>query len=118
MRRVEPSGPRALGGRGVARGPTLDRFWLRPAPVFERVGPLYPAGTFVSVLGRAVARRGRLSLYPVSVLAGPSGAPGYAEGWAALSEADVASVLGSLNDVPLLASYGKSLDGKLAPEAR
>ena len=102
--------------QGVARGPVVERFWLRPSPTFQRVGPLYPPGTLVTLLGRADRRSGRFGLYLVGVSVAPDGSPDRNVGWAALSAADIASVFGSRNDVALLRSYGKGFDGKVDPE--
>lgn len=114
MERIAEPGT-TVAGLGVAYGPVVERFWLRPTPTFNRVGPEYPPGTEVAIMERAELRRGRFGLYLVGVGIFFQGFPTVEFGWAALSEADVASVLGFRNDVDLLRTYGKSLDGKLDP---
>lgn len=100
---------------GIARGPVVERFWLRPTPTFRRTGPVYPPGTIVMLLGRAERKSGSFGLYMIGVSVAPDGSRDQNVGWAALSAADIASVLGGTNDVALLRSYGKSLDGKVDP---
>lgn len=116
MTRIDAQGNR-VQYIGIAHGPVVERFWLRPTPTFSRVGPLHPAGTSLTIMGRAEAKSGRFKLLPVGVAV--SDVPGQPQvidfGWAALSDADIASVLGRTNDAALLASYGKSFDGKLDP---
>lgn len=107
--------------QGIFFGPTADRFWLRPTPTFERVGPIFPAGTRVTIMTQADPgrRRGRFRLYQVGVQAYMPERPDFLDymvGWAAFDDADIASIIGYANDVNLLRSYGKSFDGKLEPQ--
>jgi hypothetical protein len=74
---------------------TASRFWLRPSPTFERVGPEIPAGTRVDLMDATSQTQGTLRLYDVRVAATQTVAAARAyvgrRGWAAMSAADVAS---------------------------
>ncbi len=104
---------------GLCRGPTYDRFWLRPVPTFDHVGPVYPAGTQITAVQRVLGsdgkpmRKGNLALYLVLAYTTHNGVESYAQGFAALSWRDLMVCLGPLGRMAaVMLPYGKSMNDK------